>query len=209
MLDPSIAADLKLAQNGDRQAMERLLAALLPLLESLARRYAEPGSPQESCADLVQEASMRIWQKLPQFQGSEDMAQTAAMFHDWVSQLVRRLAQDRQRHRHAHRRKPKQGIARFRAATAGDSNSDAGARDPSARGPTPSTNVRRGEEADRIRAALAKIADDTDREIVRLCFFDGLSLRQIAERLNVNYDKVRTRYHACLRQLERELKGLI
>ena len=48
-----------------------------------------------------------------------------------------------------------------------------------------------------------------DREIVRLCFFDGLSLRQIAERLQLSYDKVRQRYHRSLKVLERELGGLL
>jgi RNA polymerase sigma factor (sigma-70 family) len=60
-----------------------------------------------------------------------------------------------------------------------------------------------------VRAALLKIASETDREIVRLYFFDSLSLRQIAERLGLSYDKVRERHHASLRFLERELGGLL
>jgi DNA-directed RNA polymerase specialized sigma24 family protein len=41
--------------------------------------------------------------------------------------------------------------------------------------------------------------------IVRLHFFDGLSLREIAERLDLSYDQVRHRYQTTLRSLEQEL----
>jgi DNA-directed RNA polymerase specialized sigma24 family protein len=44
---------------------------------------------------------------------------------------------------------------------------------------------------------------------LRLCFFEGLSLREIAGRLNLSYDKVRERHHCTLRRLEQELKGLL
>src|SRR5205823_6394028 len=75
--------------------------------------------------------------------------------------------------------------------------------DPAASDPTPSANVQADEQARLIRAALERIPDTTDREMVRLCFFEGLSLRQIAERLNLTYDEVRERYHSSLRLLER------
>jgi RNA polymerase sigma factor (sigma-70 family) len=60
-----------------------------------------------------------------------------------------------------------------------------------------------------IRRALAKIPDATEREILRLRFFEGLSLRQVAERVQVNHETVRQRYHAVLRRLQRDLKGLL
>lgn len=203
MLPPLLLHDLNLARDGDRQAMERLLAALGPHLESLARRYAEPGA-QESVADLVQEAAVRIWQKLAQFQGGED-EQTAAMFHDWLSQLVRNLALDRQRERHAQRREPPGGVLPLQAA----GTSEAQPPEPPAAGPTPSANARTEEQANLIRAALDNLPQVVDREIMRLCFFEGLSLRQIADRLQLSYDKVRERYHHSLRVLERELRGLL
>jgi len=39
------------------------------------------------------------------------------------------------------------------------------------------------------------------------CFGPSLSLREVAERLHLSYDKVRERYHAGLRFLERQLDG--
>ena len=209
MFQSELLHDLRLAQNGDRLALERLLAALRPRLEQLARGYPEPGGSRESTADLAQEGAVRIWQKLDQFQGGEDDAQTLAMFHDWVARIVRHLAVDGQRERHAQRREPPGGLRHLPTAEAGESSSGGGGIDPAASGPTPSANLQADEQARLIRAALERIPDATDREMVRLCFFEGLSLRQIAERLNLTYDKVRERYHHSLRLLERELGGLL
>jgi RNA polymerase sigma factor (sigma-70 family) len=197
-----------LAQQGDRQAMDRLLAVLRPRLEKLARRYVEPGSGQASTADLVQEAALRLWQRLAQFQGGPDDRQTLAMFQDWLRQLVRHLAQDRLRQRHAQRRRPPRGLRQLEA-TAPEGSSSAAGNDPPASGPTPSANVRSDEQAALIRKALEKIPDPTNRKIVELCFFEGLSLRQIAAQLGLSYDKVREGYHRSLRLLERELRDVL
>jgi RNA polymerase sigma factor (sigma-70 family) len=205
VLQPHEVHDLRLARQGDRQAMDRLLTVLRPRLEKLARRFAEPGSSRGSTADLAQEAALRLWQRLAQFQGGPDDEQTAAMFQDWVSQLVRHLARDRQRQRHAQRREPPGGLRRLGGAAGGGASSGAGGNDPAASGPTPSANVRAEEQAHLIRKALQKIPDPTNRKIVELCFFDGLSLRQIAGQLNLSYDKVRQGYHRSLKLLEREL----
>jgi RNA polymerase sigma factor (sigma-70 family) len=210
MLEPHVIQELLAqAQKGDRQALEQLLAELRPRLELLASRYVDPANAGDSTADLVQEAALRIWQKLAQFQGGPDDAQTAAMFHKWVSQLVHHVGVDKQRERTAQRRAPAQRPLRLDAAPGADTSSAAGGLDPAAGGPTPSANVGAAEEARLIRDALDKIPDDTDREIVHLCFFQGLSLCQIAEKLNLSYDKVRERYHQCLRFLDRELGELL
>jgi RNA polymerase sigma-70 factor, ECF subfamily len=210
MLQPDLLCDfLKRAQNGDPQAVDELLVLLRPHLDQLARRYRDPSVAADSTADLVQEAALRIWQKLGQFRGEEDTAETAAMFVDWVSQIVRHLALDRYRERHALCRQPPQGVLRLQSTAPGDATAHEAGIGPAAREPTPSANVRSDEQVQLVQKALANIADDTEREIVRLCFFEGLSLRQIAERLDLSYDKVRERYHRSLKRLERELKGLL
>ena len=81
--------------------------------------------------------------------------------------------------------------------------------DPAARGPEPATNVRTGEEARLVQEALENIPDEEDRKIVRLSFFEELSFRQIAGRLNLVYGRVHTGYHQGLRQLEQDLGGLL
>ena len=200
---------LRQARAGDGQAMNWLVAILRPRLEQLARGYADPDRPDESASDLVQEAWLRVWQKLGQFRGAADNEQTAAVFHDWVGQIVRHLGLNRERDRNAQRRRPPQKPVRLAGGEPSESSSHGGGIDPAAGTPTPSATIQADEQAQMVRAAIERIPDTTDRTIVRLRFFDCLSLRQIAERLNLSYDKVRDRYQASMRLLERELGGLL
>jgi RNA polymerase sigma factor (sigma-70 family) len=74
--------------------------------------------------------------------------------------------------------------------------------------PTPSANARMDEEARLIEEAMASRLKTDEREIIRLAFFEGLSLLQIGGRLGLTYDQVRERYRAAMRRLERALEAL-
>lgn len=198
---------VKRAQAGDPSALDQLLAVIRPWLEQLAHNYADPEHPEASSADLVQDAWLRAWQKLDQFQGGDDDEQTFARFRAWVGQMVRRLGLNARRDRSAQHRRPPGKLQRLPSPSPGNSTSQGGA-DPAAREPTPSAHVQAEEQVRLIRRALEKIADPLDREIIRLRFFESLSLRQVAEQLQVNHEKVRQRYHAMMRHLGRELEGL-
>jgi RNA polymerase sigma factor (sigma-70 family) len=191
------------AQAGDPQATTHLLAVIRPWLEQRARGYADPRHPSASASDLAQEAWLRAWQKLPQFHGGGDDEQTLAMFRVWVGRILQRLGLNAVRDREAQHRMPPGGIVRL------GGESGRSGRDPAASEPTPSAHAAADEQEQRVRVALERIADDTDREIVRLRFFEGLSLRQIAGRLQTNHENVRQRFHAVLLRLERDLKELL
>ncbi len=204
---------VRLAQGGDRQAMDELLSVLRPKMERIAASYADSGRPAESTNDLVQESLLRAWEKIDQFRGGDDDKETMAMFHGWVVQIVHRLGLNAQRDRRSQRRKPRgRAILPLRETRGGSTRSRGQGRRqalaPPAAGPTPSANARSNEEGALVHAALAKIPDDTNREIVRLRFFDGLSLRRISERLDLSYDKVRERYRIAIGYLENELGEL-
>lgn len=66
----------------------------------------------------------------------------------------------------------------------------------------------RASAAESTQAALKCIANPAGREIVRFRFYEGLSLRQVAQRLGLGYDQVRQRYQIIIRRLERELGGM-
>jgi RNA polymerase sigma-70 factor (ECF subfamily) len=195
------------AQAGDQQALERLLTVIRPWVEELARPYADPEHPERSTSDLAQEACLRAWQKLCQFHGTGDDEQTFTRFRAWVGKIVTRLGLNAVRHREAQHRKPPGKLKRLRSASS-ESSANAGQLDPPASEPTPSSNAAGDEQMKRVQTALEKIEDSTDREIVRLRFFEGLSLRKISDRMETSPETVRKRYHAALKRLEHELEGL-
>jgi RNA polymerase sigma factor (sigma-70 family) len=210
MIEPAGFQELvRLAQTGDLKAMERLLEIVRLHLESVAGRFVESGQPGESVSDLVQEGCMRVWERLHQFRGATSDEQAAATFHEWVGQIVGRVAANRREARHAQRRMPKQEPVPLDAVALSGASSQGAGIDPAGSGPTPSAIAAGHEQDHLVRQAILKIPNETDREIVRFYFFEGLSLRQIAERLGLSYDKVRERHHASLGFLERELGGLL
>jgi len=68
--------------------------------------------------------------------------------------------------------------------------------------------IRTDEETRRVHSAIAKLRTDLDRDVVRLRFFEGLSLRQISERLDVPRETVRDHYKTAMSLLERELVAM-
>jgi RNA polymerase sigma factor (sigma-70 family) len=210
MNPPSGFQDLvQRAQAGDPQAVDQLLALVRPRLEELAGGQLDPEEPAASTADLAQQAWLRAWQKLDQFHGGADDAETWLMFQAWLARIVRRLGLNARRDRTAAQRRPTGKRRRLHADKSGESTTQGSSLDPAASEPTASANAQAEEQAEMIRRALATIPDATDREILRLRFFEGLSLRQVAERVQVNHETVRQRYHAVLRRLQRDLKGLL
>jgi RNA polymerase sigma factor (sigma-70 family) len=89
----------------------------------------------------------------------------------------------------------------------GGSTNQAGV-DPTAPEPTPSANARADEQSRLVLEALNKLPDLTNREIIRLRFLEGLSLRQIAQQLNLTYDIVRERFKLTKKRLQRDLEDL-
>lgn len=199
---------LRDAQAGDRAAAERLLAVVRQHLAQSAVKFADVGHAAESTSDLVQEASLKLWQRLDQFRGGESDEECLAMFLAWSVQIVNRLGLNAQRDRSTQRRSPAGPVLRL-ATRSGDGADSGWPAEPASAGQTPSANVRAGEEATVIRDAVNRLPDELDRAMLRLRFFEGRSLRQIAEELPLSYDQVRDRFRAIMQRLERELEGLL
>ncbi|HVC92133.1 MAG TPA: sigma-70 family RNA polymerase sigma factor [Pirellulales bacterium] len=197
------------AQSSDPAAVAELLARLRPDLARFAEHFGDVSTGDESASDLAQEAALRLWEKLGQFEGGNNDERTAAMLHDWLEKLVRRLATNRREARHAAKRRPERPVFSFGAPAGTDSRPKHLGLEPAEGGPTPSAIACAAEVDARVRAALAAVPDPTDRQIIELCFFEAMSLRAVAGRLDLTYDKVRERYHAGLRFLERELEPLL
>lgn len=193
------------ARGGDRRAMDATLERMRPLLEPLARRYADGARPVESTADLIQESCLRAWNRIETFEGADNDEETFAMFRVWIGNIVRRLGMDAKRNHRRKKRSPDQAILRLGAGTAEDTASPEGRIDPPARGPSPSSLVRTDEEVARVRAALERIQDETNAAIVRLHFLEGLNLAEVGTRLGMAKETVRRRFWATMSELRGEL----
>lgn len=198
---------LRRARAGEEPARAELLNRLRSALERLAKLHVGPLTAGESVSDLTQEASLRVWERVGEFAGSDDDELTARMLHKWLEQLVRHLAVNRHNARQAQKRQPERPIIPLETM-GGDNDGSARAFDPAQSGPTPSAIVAAAEQEVQVWHAVEKVTDAVDRQILDLCFRQGLSLRAIADRLSLSYDVVRARYHAGLRSVERELEKL-
>lgn len=199
---------LQRAKANEPLAVDQLLARLTPRLKQFALTHAGFGCAAESVSDLVQEVAVRIWKKLDQFAGSEDDLVSEAMFHQWVEQIVRNLARDMRRDRNTQRRSPPNAILPLNMPSPQDASGSELALEPAADQESPSSLVRTDEQARLIQKALQSLSDDTVKQILELRFVQGLSLRQISDRLGIGYDKVRDQYNRSLRYLESKLDEL-
>src|SRR5262249_54586012 len=158
------------AQAGEAQAQEELLQVLRPYLEQLARGLAATPRASRSAADLVQEALLRVWQRLDQFAGHEDDEQAWAMFCAWVGQIVRRLNLNEKRDRSAQRGSPPRPMASLQGGRNQAEDGGPGIDLPSP-DPTASKYVQRNEQAELVKEAMDRLGNDPAVSAVRMHFF--------------------------------------
>jgi RNA polymerase sigma-70 factor (ECF subfamily) len=189
MMPPSEFTELLArARSGDPAALNALLAQVQPWLAQTARRL-DLDLPDASSADLVQEAWLRAWRSLDDFRGKD-----APAFRTWLDQIVRTAGLNAIRHHQAEKRREPPARVPLDSEIQGDDR------------PGPESQAQAAEEIERLQTALAGMPDALDREIVRLHFEEGLSLRQTAERLGMHPESVRRRFHAALVYLENKLR---
>lgn len=207
MIDPDgLRQLLSAVQAGQRPAFDRLLARIRPSVEQLCRA-ALCGSDGEalSASDLMQDVTVRVWQRIAQFDGADNDAGTAATLYEWLGQIVRNTALNLQAARNAQRRRPAGPIMPLDAHETDDWPGSAKRREPIGNGPTPSGAASQAEQAQRVRTAIERMPDPVERQVVQLSFFEGYSLRAIADKLGISYDVVRERFHGGLEFLQGEL----
>jgi RNA polymerase sigma-70 factor (ECF subfamily) len=178
-----------------------------PHLQHLARQYADPARADQSASDLLQEAQLRAWQHLEQFRGAADDGESLLMFRAWIGRIVRHAGLDIRRQTNARRRGPVDGAVVPLSAPGGESSlAGRGALQPPSSESTPSAKLGRKEELQRVLSVLDSMPDPGEREVVRLYFFEELSLAEIAERCSVSHSLVKRRYRAGMEWLQRALK---
>jgi RNA polymerase sigma factor (sigma-70 family) len=193
------------AQRGDPEAATRLYALAQPYLLTVAQKLLGAGWPHKSSSDLTQETWLRAWQAIRDFRGAATDADTAALFRAWLARTMRNARLNDVRFDAAKCRRHPDGIVPLADGAAGDSTPAA---DPPGRDPSPSFNLHAEEQLRMLEAAIRKLPNPGDEEIVRLRFFQGLSYTEIGTRLRRDESTIRYRVQRILQFLGAELTEL-
>jgi RNA polymerase sigma-70 factor (ECF subfamily) len=177
------------AAAGDAAARDMLLTRHRQRLRRAVARRLDPRlAARLDPSDVVQEALADADRKLAAYLRDRPLP-----FYPWL----RRLALERLLHLHRrHVRAGKRSVTREDpAATADEPGHDP--RRPETVGPA--SAVVRAELADRVRAALDRLAA-ADRAVLLLRHFEQLPVREAAERLGVSEGAVKVRHLRALRR---------
>jgi RNA polymerase sigma-70 factor (ECF subfamily) len=177
--------------NEDESADETLIAAIgQKERAALARLYARYASTLMGIAvqilhdktdaeDLLHDVFLEVWNKADRYDAARGQVRT------WLVLLTRSRAIDRVR---------ALAIARRHAMAAPREE----ASEP---GATPDAAV----DHTRVRAAVARL-DTSQRTVLQLSYFQGLSCREIAERCGTPLGTVKSRLRAAVQSLHAEFK---
>ena len=173
---------LALARAGDRDAFDRLAVRLLPRLLGTAQRLLRDGVEAE---EVVASALSRVHASLAGFR-------EAAALSTWAHRILCRLAADRVRvlARQRQRERPLPD--------------DLGTR---AEAPEPQEVASRLEQAKRLRL-LVDLLPTTQRLVLVLVAWEGLTLRQAADLLAMRYATVKSNMHHARLALRDALERL-
>jgi RNA polymerase sigma-70 factor (ECF subfamily) len=184
-LDPEL---VKLAQKGDTAAFEELVARHRDKI--YARAFSMLRN-EEDATDLSQEAWVKGWQRLHQFQGE-------ASFATWMTRIVINLCLDQLR-------KLKRG--RTDSIEQMDEESGGVERQLPVVNPNPTERLERGELRQRIDRALNQLSHE-HRTVLILHEFEELEYKVIAKKMGCSIGTVMSRLFYARRKMASLLAGL-
>jgi RNA polymerase sigma-70 factor (ECF subfamily) len=182
---------LRQAQAGEPGAVDRLLARHRRYLRRLVELRLGPElRARVDPSDVVQEAHLEAVRRLDDY-----LRRPPLPFHLWLRQIAYdRLLMLRRRHVEAARRAVQRDVA------LPEGSSLALAQRLLAPGGSPSEQLTRQELARRVRQAVAALPD-TDREVVLMRNFEGLSNQEVAQVLGTTPATASQRYGRALLRL--------
>jgi RNA polymerase sigma-70 factor (ECF subfamily) len=179
---------VKAAQRGDMEAYEQLVAKHRDKI--YARAYSMMRN-EEDAIDLSQEAWVKGWQRLVQFQGESSFA-------TWMTRIVINLCLDQLR---KHKRHRTESIEMM------DEESGGVERQMPVVTVNPTERLERAELRERIDKALGQLSE-THRTALVLCEFEGLEYKEIALAMNCSIGTVMSRLFYARRKLAALLADL-
>src|SRR5436305_6949942 len=183
--DPAL---VKAAQGGDMLAFEELLARHRDKI--FARAFSMMRNENEAL-DLSQEAWVKGWQRLKQFQGESSFA-------TWMTRIVINLCLDQLR---------KQKRQRTESIEAMDQESGGVERQMPVLTVNPTAGLERAELRQRIDKAMAQLSHE-HRTVLILHEFEEMEYKQIAKTMNCSIGTVMSRLFYARRKLAALLTDL-
>lgn len=190
-LDPASLDDPALvleSQKGGMEAFEELVARHRDKI--YARAFSMMRN-EEDAIDLSQEAWVKAWQRLKQFQGESS-------FVTWMTRIVINLCLDQLR---------KQKRLRAESIEQMDEESGGVERQMPVVNPNPTENLERGELRQRIDRALAQLSYE-HRTVLILHEFEELEYKEIAKRMECSIGTVMSRLFYARRRMAALMAGL-
>ena len=183
--DPAL---VRAAQRGDMGAFEELVARHRDKI--YARAFSMMRNEDEAL-DLSQDAWVKGWQRLTQFQGESS-------FLTWMTRIVINLCLDQLR---------KLKRQRLESIEALEEDSGGVERQMPTVEVNPTEGLERGELRNRIDAALGKLSNEHRTALV-LHEFEELEYKEIAKRMNCSIGTVMSRLFYARRRMASLLVGL-
>jgi len=190
-LDISTATDevlVKAAQKGDMAAFEELVARHRDKI--YARAFSMLRN-EDDATDLSQEAWVKGWQRLHQFQGDSSFA-------TWMTRIVINLCLDQLR---KNKRVKSESIDEMNEETGGVE------RQMPVINPNPTEGLERGELRQRIDKALGQLSYE-HRTVLILHEFEELEYKLIAKKMGCSIGTVMSRLFYARRKMAALLAGL-
>jgi len=183
--DPGL---VRAAQNGDMAAFEELVARHR---DKIYARALSMMRNEEEAIDLSQEAWVKGWQRLKQFQGE-------ASFGTWMTRIVINLCLDQLRKQKRHRTESIEGM---------DEESGGVERQMPVVTVNPTAGLERAELRRRIDQAMAQLSYE-HRTVLVLHEFEEMEYKQIAKTMGCSIGTVMSRLFYARRKLAALLADL-
>lgn len=183
-IDYSTAEDpalVKASQKGDTKAFEELVARHRDKV--FARAFSMLRNEEEA-VDLSQEAWVKAWQRLEQFQGDSS-------FLTWMTRITINLCLDQIRR---NKRRRTESIEQMDEETGGVE------RQMPVDNPNPTEGLEQGELREKIDEALAKLSYE-HRTVLIMHEFEDLEYKEIARRMECSIGTVMSRLFYARRKM--------
>jgi RNA polymerase sigma-70 factor (ECF subfamily) len=185
---------LRRALDGDAAAFDELFGRHRPALrQAVARRLGPSLRHRFDPSDVVQEAQVEAIRRLDDFAGRRPMP-----FRSWLLRTALQRVSKLRRHASAARR----DLGREQPLEMPDDSAPGSPGPPplAASGPTPSQQAAARDAAGRLHAVLGRLPE-SDRAILAMRTFEGLSYEEAAARLEIEPAAARKRYGRALLRL--------